>query len=109
MSAADGGTAPGNIASEAPSISGDGSLIAFASEADNLVPGAAGPQIYLRNVSSQRTRRVSAGALPDGDVIRNSYGGLPDLSEDGRFITYSAVIEAGEDDYGVGVLQAVGE
>lgn len=55
--------AQANAASSAPSISGDGSVIAFQSTASNLANGTSGgnSQIYVRLRNSSRTELVSRG------------------------------------------------
>jgi len=64
--------APGNGASEDPSISADGRRIAFASTATNLDPGKADPTraIFVRERAAGTTRLVSdtTAAYPKGAV-----------------------------------------
>jgi len=64
--------APGNGASEDPSISADGRRIAFASTATNLDPGKADPTraIFVRDRAAGTTRLVSdtTAAYPKGAV-----------------------------------------
>lgn len=59
----------GNGASSSPSISGDGSTVAFSSEARNLTPGQPDDNevadILLRNLSSGITARASSNQLGD--------------------------------------------
>lgn len=54
----------GNGASGEPALSGDGSTIAFTSEADDLagIDNRRLTNVYLREMTAQRTERISAGA-----------------------------------------------
>ncbi len=70
-------------------ISGDGNLIAFTSDADNLVVGDtnSASDIFLRDVAAQTTILVSknsAGIQGDRDSTQ------PSLTPDGRFVTFSS-------------------
>ena len=78
---------PGNGASFQPSISADGSLMAFASLASNLdkndTNGLA--DIFIRDLSKEKTERISQaleGAQPDG------WSDQPAISGNGRFIAF---------------------
>jgi hypothetical protein len=73
----------------APSISGDGNLVAFASDAGrSIVPVDAGPgsQIFLRNLAAKRTELVSVP--PTGLVSTQAF--QPAVSLDGVFVAYTA-------------------
>lgn len=80
----------GNALSTNPSISGDGTIVAFQSAATNLVPGTdtnAATDIFVRNRTTGTTLRVSRNtvvALANGDS-RN-----PSISVDGRFVAFES-------------------
>ena len=83
--ATDGAEADG--ASEKPSFSGNGRLVAFASHATNLVPDDMNgfQNIFLHDLVTGETRRVSLGLLgvdPDGD------SSLPRISANGRYVAF---------------------
>ncbi len=58
------GPAGANAADDvfAPAVSDDGRLIAFTSNAANLSPGSVGPNVHVRDMLLNTTRRVSANA-----------------------------------------------
>jgi Tol biopolymer transport system component len=92
MSVATSG-APANGYSTAPSISGDGQIVAFASLADNLAPGDTNraEEVLVRNRKTGTTERVSvsaSGAAPAGASTGAS------ISADGRFVAF----QSGADD-----------
>jgi putative cell wall-binding protein/Tol biopolymer transport system component len=71
-----------------PSISADGRYVAFASNADNLVPvdhstGKGGRDIFVRDLESKTTTLVSGDDNGHEGGCRN-----PAISADGRFIAY---------------------
>jgi len=76
--------------SNAPSISGDGRLVAFVSPGGtSVVSGAqgSGQQVYLRDVSAGTTSQVSVGpggAAPDGEANE------PSISDDGQWIAFAS-------------------
>jgi len=82
---------PGNGASNAPSINGDGSIVAFDSLATNLltpgIPSVTGQQVYARHRTLNQTSLVSAdnnvAANPANGVSRNA-----SISSDGRFVAF---------------------
>ena len=79
----------GNAASYAAAISGNGAVVAFVSEASNLVPGSAGSGVYLYDRATSQTSRVPLAA----GVRANTHEGLRrliSLSADGRFIAFGA-------------------
>jgi len=57
---ADGSGVPGNNSSIDFSFSPDGTKVVFDSSASNLVPGASGQQIYVKDLTSQNVTLVSA-------------------------------------------------
>lgn len=80
---------PGNEASTAVAISGDGLLIAFESIADNLVPGDVGTtrDIFVRDRSDNSTIRASQTS----DGVQSNQDSLnPSLSLDGRYISFDS-------------------
>jgi Tol biopolymer transport system component len=71
------------------SISGDGRLVAFSSDAPDLVPGDANgvTDVFVKDRVTGELRRISvgpSGAEGDGE------SGLPDLSSDGRYVVFSS-------------------
>jgi Tol biopolymer transport system component len=99
--------AQANNSSGGPAVSPDGRLVAFTSNADNLVPGE--PQdfasdVYLRDVQAGTTEGISTATT---GVVRHSGG--PSMSADARFIAYHSwdsglVVPDGNDRYDVYVL-----
>jgi Tol biopolymer transport system component len=79
------GGAFGNAASSQPAISADGSFIAFASAATNLVANDPNGQVdvFLRNLTLGTTRLVS---LATGGA--NGVSDQPAISADGRFVAF---------------------
>ena len=78
----------------APSISADGSRVAFSSAADNLVPGDTNGRadVFVRDVAAATTTRVSV--LPGGGEIATSGSVDPAISRDGNrvaFVTGAAI------------------
>lgn len=81
------GGAPSDWESSQPSISADGSWIAYASFASNLVAGDTSGwfDVFVTNRATGETTRISAGQggeQPGGD----SWG--PSISANGRWITF---------------------
>jgi Tol biopolymer transport system component len=90
--------AQANGASGLPSITGDGSQVAFASTASNLVPndtnGAAGISarqggldIFVRNLGTKQTSRISVGP---GPVEANGSSTAPSADADGAVIAFES-------------------
>ncbi|NUP95323.1 MAG: PD40 domain-containing protein [Planctomycetaceae bacterium] len=80
----------GNGASTNPSISGDGTLIAFASDATNLAvsdPNGA-TDVFVRNLTTNSTRMVSR--VPGG-ALGNAASKAPALSGDGRYVAFESL------------------
>jgi Tol biopolymer transport system component len=76
----------GNYDSISPSISATGRYVAFQSAASNLTPnGGGGSSIYLRDTVASTTVRCSIGA---GGVIPNDICIEPDISSDGRYVSF---------------------
>jgi len=84
-----GSTPPGD--SRQPSISADGTRIAFSSSGgDSLLPESTGPgpQVYLRDITAGTTERISAapgGGPADGTAE------APSISADGRYVAFESV------------------
>ena len=82
----------GNRFSYSPSISADGSIVAFVSAADNLVPGDANGRLDIF-VCDRTTGTIelvsvsSSGAHGDGDSI------LPALSGDGHLVAFKSLAD----------------
>ncbi len=83
----DAGGAQGNSHSFAPSISGDGRLVAFYSDASNLVPGDgnSADDVFVRDRQSGATERVSVSS---GGAEANAGSLSPALSADGRYVAF---------------------
>ncbi|MEG4090084.1 calcium-binding protein [Microcoleus sp. Pol12B4] len=79
----------GNKYSGNPSISANGRLVAFSSNATNLVPGDTNdnPDIFVRDLLTNTTTRVSVGS--GGNQGNNGFG-EPSISADGRFVAFSS-------------------
>ncbi|HUP42799.1 MAG TPA: hypothetical protein VM599_06265 [Thermoanaerobaculia bacterium] len=85
--ASDGSQAGGE--SSSPAISADGSVVAFASFAEDLVPGDTNGvrDVFVRDRKAGTTERVSVasdGTQADGP------SGLPAISASGRFVAFSS-------------------
>jgi len=79
----------GDADSSSPSLSGNGRFVAFASNADNLVPGDTNgvTDIFVRDVVSGTTERVSvssSGAQADAASF------APRITPDGRFVVFAS-------------------
>lgn len=83
--------AVGNDFSYAPSISHDGTAVAFTSNATNLTSDVLAPsvaQVFVHSMASGRTRLVSlaASGIGGGDAISEG----PSISADGRRIAFTS-------------------
>ena len=81
------GTA-GSGASSTPSISGDGSLVAFASSSANFVTDVNGAQIYVHN---RQTNQIEVASRDSDSSVINEGSGVssnPVISADGRFVAF---------------------
>jgi Tol biopolymer transport system component len=72
-----------------PSISGDGRLVAFTSNASNLVKGDRNDviDVFVRDLRTGTTRRVSVGPL-GREANDGSFSTQKAISADGRFVTF---------------------
>jgi hypothetical protein len=100
---------PGNDVSSAPSINGDGSLVAFDSLATNLldpvVPSVSGRQVYVRNRTVDQTSLVST----DNNVAPNPGNGVSrtsSISSNGRFVAF---VSSATDLLAPGILAVAGQ
>ena len=85
----DAGGFAGNGRSGVSSISGDGTYVAFESEATNLVTGDTNGQrdIFVRNRSLGTTERVS---IATSGVEGNGKSSWPSISADGRYVAFES-------------------
>ncbi|HEV8112566.1 MAG TPA: calcium-binding protein [Planctomycetota bacterium] len=85
----DAGGTVGNGASGAPSISADGTYVAFESAATNLVPGDTNgiQDIFVRNRVLHTIERVS---VDTSGVQGNARSAWPSISGDGRFVAFES-------------------
>jgi Tol biopolymer transport system component len=74
-----------NAGGDTPVITGNGRFVLFRSGADNLVPGATGSQIYIKDRQSSILSCVTV-ATPGG--FGNQYSERPSASVDGQFVAY---------------------
>ncbi len=72
-----------------PSMSGDGRFVAFACDADNLVPSDENGvrDVFLRDLDNNRTVRLSITTTRAGG---NGASDQPHISRDGRFIVFTS-------------------
>jgi Tol biopolymer transport system component len=86
--AADGGF--GNSASWDPVMTPDGTSVAFVSAATNLVAGDTNtiPGVFVRDLISQTTWRVSAGATLPAGVSFSGVMASPVITPDGRYVAF---------------------
>jgi Tol biopolymer transport system component len=78
-------TNAGNGVSSAPSISGDGRLVAFVSLATNLVTSVSGQQIYVRDRQTGQTTVISKSSV---GLVGAGVSSAPAISADGRFVAF---------------------
>jgi len=79
---------PGNNRSVSPSISADGSYIAFHSWANDLVsPDTSGVQVFVRDTQAGATALVSMNA---SGVQGNNYSAFPSISGNGNFVAFTS-------------------
>jgi Tol biopolymer transport system component len=89
VSVASDGTPP-NGSSQAPSISGNGSIVAFRSAASNLVPGDTNnaTDVFVHDRTTGVIERVSVAS--DG-AQTNSGSFSPSVSGDGRYVAFESL------------------
>lgn len=83
------GRPPANGSSVSPSMSADGSVIAFVSNATNLVPAAATatPQVYVADLAAGTVTRASVRS--DGTQA-GAASDFPAVSGNGRYVVFSS-------------------
>jgi Tol biopolymer transport system component len=81
-----GASGQGNGDSYLPSLSGDGHLVAFVSDASNLVPGDTNgrPDVFLKDLQTGSIARITDDSYHLANPIRIA------LSADGRFLAFNA-------------------
>ncbi|HVW31794.1 MAG TPA: hypothetical protein VHL53_04580 [Acidimicrobiia bacterium] len=85
-------------ASNRPSLSGDGHLVAFQSSAGNLIPGVSGNQVYIKDMTTGAITLVSSDS---GGTPGNKLSESPSVSADGRFVSFdSKATNFAQDDTG---------
>src|SRR5207249_2543647 len=86
VSVASDGT-QGNNASSYPALSADGRLVAFQSDATNLVAGDTNgaTDVFVHDRQTGTTERVSVSS---GGTEGNGFSAAPALSADGRFVAF---------------------
>jgi hypothetical protein len=92
VSAGDGG-APANQGCGGGAISDDGRYVVFESRATNLGAPGSGPAIFLRDLASARTVRLSEHLPPDPDPYRSAEWRVsaPSISADGSQVAFAVV------------------
>lgn len=88
------GTGPGSAyfgTSTAPSISGDGSKVAFTSYATNLVPNDTNdePDVFVKDLRSGEVVRVSTDS--DGRQVSGWNASQTSISDDGRYVAFGSI------------------
>ncbi|HMS41802.1 MAG TPA: hypothetical protein PKE69_16340 [Pyrinomonadaceae bacterium] len=81
------GETEANYQSYEPTISGDGNLIAFTSDATNLIPnimGISSTNVYLKDIRSGAIKIISV----DEKTKKGGGGSVPSISEDGTRIAF---------------------
>ena len=86
ISRASSGEVADDDSGDDPAISGKGRFVAFSSNADNLPGGEGG--IYVRDLKKEKTKLVSVNS--QGDPAIGSSVGRPELSADGRYVSFEA-------------------
>ncbi len=75
-----------------PSVSATGTMVAFASDAPNLVPGDGNGarDVFVRDLAGNNTIRVSVGVVPatGARIEADGFSSLPYMTPDGRFVAF---------------------
>lgn len=89
VNVATGGTPADQSSIDQPAISADGNVVAFTSEATNLVAGDTNnaADIFVRDLTTDQTTRVSVAT---GGAQASGYSASPALSADGRYVAFSS-------------------
>jgi Tol biopolymer transport system component len=80
---------PIGATSGAPSISGDGGVVAYVSDGGDVITHTntgSGPQVYVRRMAAGRPRQVSVAI----DDAPNGASGAPAISADGRVVAFES-------------------
>ncbi len=91
LSRTSSGEAADEDSGDDPAIAANGRFAAFTSNADNLPGGVGG--VFLRDTKKGKTKLVSVNS--QGDPATGSEVGRPELSADGRYVSF----EANDDDF----------
>ena len=102
VSRASGNGAPGNGPSAFPSVSGDGRLVAFRSDATNLVPDDTDTvkDVFVRDRRTGAVELVSRASGPAG-AKGNRHSFNPRISANGRYVAFrsnSSTLVPGDED-----------
>jgi Tol biopolymer transport system component len=86
------GLTPQDASSFIPVISGDGRVVAFESDANNLTADVtpASRDIFVRDVGANTTTLVSRATGPAGAPAGNGQSNDPAISRDGRFVAFKS-------------------
>jgi hypothetical protein len=92
------GTTPANAASSQPSISSQGTYVAFASSATNLGSSAPNPsgaqEVFVQTTcisgAAGCTKSMTLASTPDGTTPADGASSEPSISSDGRFIAFAS-------------------
>lgn len=84
----DSSATAGDGASSTPSISGDGSLVAFASLSANFVATVSGTQIYVHNRQTNQIEVISRDSNATTVNAGDNVSSAPAISADGRFVAF---------------------
>ena len=85
------GNDPGNGDSADPAISRDGHFVTFESVASNVVAGdTATMDVFVRDTQTGTTTLVSRSSATGGNEIGNGESADPDISGDGRYVTFDS-------------------
>jgi hypothetical protein len=92
------GNSPADAPSSQPSISSQGSYVAFTSSATNLGPSAPNPsgaqEVFVQSTcitgASGCTKSTTLVSTPDGTTPANGSSSEPSISSDGRFIAFAS-------------------
>ncbi len=88
---------PANAESLEPSISGDGSAVAFSSSANNLVPGprrTSSTDVYVKDMRSGEVTLISR----EERTSQGAGGSRPSISDDGTRVVFNAASALRDDD-----------
>ncbi len=96
----------GNRDSSRPSISGDGRLVAFESDATNLVSGDANGarDVFVQDRLASTVGRTVLVSRHSSGPYGNAGSGWPSISRDGRFVAFDSSADNLVDDDGNGIV-----